>query len=106
MPTLAVIAGAYVAGVTAGAVLGGPWQMTALVAICTALAVFLATPRAHHVPVLLAVVLVAAAGHARIADLDAVLPPPLAPSTVSTRSLALWRATHAWAVTTRASTSP
>jgi competence protein ComEC len=78
MPALVLLAAGYVLGVIAGAVLGGPWWLTTVVAGCLALALAIRAPSIERGLLLVAVVLIASGGHARIAAVDAAPPPPIA----------------------------
>lgn len=78
-PALPVLALAYGGGTIAGAILGGHWLMTALLATCIALAARLRGDPRLWLPI--AAIALAAAGHARIATIDATPPPPLAAMT-------------------------
>ncbi|MGE3855997.1 MAG: DNA internalization-related competence protein ComEC/Rec2 [Dehalococcoidia bacterium] len=78
MPGAILAAAAYAGGTALGAVLGGPWWQTALLASMLALAAALHAPDRRGWAVLLACVLLAAGGHARYAAAADVPPPPLA----------------------------
>ncbi|MEX2372240.1 MAG: DUF4131 domain-containing protein, partial [Dehalococcoidia bacterium] len=75
-PALPILAMAHAGGVVAGAVVGGPWLLTFLVASLFALTLLLRGD--GRVLLLAAAVAFAAAGHARIEAIDAAPPPPLA----------------------------
>ncbi|MDA1010530.1 MAG: hypothetical protein O2888_03540, partial [Chloroflexi bacterium] len=78
LPIIAMLAASYTAGVVAGAILGGPPVLTALLAVAGCATIALALPvRGVHVAVMLAVAVVATAGHYRIQALDAEPPPAL-----------------------------
>lgn len=78
-PALPLLALGYGGGVLAGAVLGGPWLLTALLgAMVAAIAWLRGDPR---VLLLAGAVLLTAAGHARIAAIDAAPAPALAAMT-------------------------
>lgn len=66
----------YSAGVGAGAILGGPWLLTATLAGLLSVAAILRGER--RLWLIVAVATLAGAGHARIAARDQVPPPPLA----------------------------
>ncbi|MDO9446203.1 MAG: ComEC/Rec2 family competence protein, partial [Dehalococcoidia bacterium] len=76
-PALLLAAGAYTAGSVAGAALGGPWWLTALLVSLLGAAVLLRDGGTRWL-VVLAAVCAASAGHARIEASDAEPPPPLA----------------------------
>ena len=81
LPTLPLAAASFIAGTVSGALLGGPWWATLLVAGLAALVVAaVAGRRALGAPLLLfvALVAVAAAGHARVEEAESRPPPPLA----------------------------
>ena len=81
LPTLPLVAASFIAGTVSGALLGGPWWATLLVAGLAALvAAAVAGRRALGAPLLLlvALVAVAAAGHARVEEAESRPPPPLA----------------------------
>src|SRR5690606_24099841 len=78
-PALPLLALGYGGGVLAGAILGGPWLLTALLG---AMAAAIACLRGDSRVLLLAgAVLLAAAGHASIAAIDAAPAPALAAMT-------------------------
>jgi len=76
-PALLLAAGAYTAGSVAGAALGGPWWLTALVASLLGAAALLRDGGARWL-VVLAAICTASAGHARLEASDARPAPPLA----------------------------
>ena len=81
LPTLPLVGASFIAGTVSGALLGGPWWATLLVAGLAALvAAAVAGRRALGAPLLLlvALVAVAAAGHARVEEAESRPPPPLA----------------------------
>ena len=81
-PALPLAAASFVAGVLAGALLGGPWWAAPLVAAPVAAAALIAARRRPApAPALLlvaALAAAAAAGHARLAEAESRPPPPLA----------------------------
>jgi len=76
-PALLLATGAYTAGSVAGAALGGPWWLTALLAALLGAAVLLRDGGARWL-VVLAAICAASAGHARIEARDARPAPALA----------------------------
>ncbi len=81
LPALPLVAASFIAGTVGGAVLGGPWWATLLVAALGAGVVVLVAGRAAlgaPLVLLAALVAVAAAGHARIEEAESRPPPPLA----------------------------
>ncbi|MCY3655095.1 MAG: DNA internalization-related competence protein ComEC/Rec2 [Chloroflexi bacterium] len=81
LPALPLVAASFIAGTVGGAVLGGPWWATLLVATLGAAVVVLVAGRATlgaPLVLLVALVAVAAAGHARIEGAESRPPPPLA----------------------------
>lgn len=81
VPILPLVLGGYVAGIVAGAVLGGPWLLTLVLGV---IALGVALLRGNSTAVVLAIgiaVVAAAFGHWRIDHLDAQPPPPLAAMT-------------------------
>ncbi|MCY4454842.1 MAG: DNA internalization-related competence protein ComEC/Rec2 [Chloroflexi bacterium] len=81
LPALPLVAASFIAGTVSGALLGGPWWATLLVAGLAALvAAGVGGRRVLGAPLLLlvALVAVAAAGHARVEEAESRPPPPLA----------------------------
>ena len=81
LPALPLVAASFIAGTVAGAVLGGPWWATlTIAALSGAVVVALAGRAALGAPLVLlvALVAVAAAGHARLEEAETRPPPPLA----------------------------
>ncbi|MDE2696563.1 MAG: DNA internalization-related competence protein ComEC/Rec2 [Chloroflexota bacterium] len=81
LPALPLVAASFIAGTVGGAVLGGPWWATMLVAALAAGVVVLVAGRAvlgAPLVLLVALVATAAAGHARIEEAETRPPPPLA----------------------------
>ncbi len=81
LPALPLVAASFIAGTVGGAVLGGPWWATLLVAgLVAAVVVLAAGRRALGAPLVLlvALVAVAAAGHARVEEAESMPPPLLA----------------------------
>ena len=71
-PVLPLLALAYVGGVTAGALLGGPWTLTLCVSVAASLvAVLIGWSRPGHLVLAVAVILLTTWGHQRIETLDA-----------------------------------
>ncbi|MCK9494285.1 MAG: DNA internalization-related competence protein ComEC/Rec2 [Dehalococcoidia bacterium] len=81
VPVLPLVAGGYVMGVVAGAILGGPWVLTLLLGVLLGAIAAVRGGSFALLAVLGLTVLAAAFGHWRIADLDAQPPPPLASMT-------------------------
>ncbi|MCK9485414.1 MAG: DNA internalization-related competence protein ComEC/Rec2 [Dehalococcoidia bacterium] len=79
LPALPLLGLAYAAGVVAGAVLGGGWYLSAVLAALVALAAFVRGD--SRALLLLGAVALAAAGHARIEAADVAPPPALAAMT-------------------------
>ena len=82
LPALPLAAVAFIAGCISGALIGGPWTVTLLAALAAGAAVALVRLRrgasTRALLVLIAVVALAAAGHARGSEADSRAPPPLA----------------------------
>ncbi len=78
IPAAILVASAYASGTALGALLGGPWWQTALLAGLLALAAALRAPNRRGWAVLLACVAIAAGGHARYQAVAGVPPPALA----------------------------
>lgn len=78
IPLLPLVAGGYVVGVVAGAILGGPWPLTLLFGVIVVAAITVRGSSPALVVALCLTVSVAAFGHARIDTLDAQPPPTLA----------------------------
>lgn len=78
IPPAVLAAAVYTAGIALGALLGGPWWQTALLAGMLALAAALHAPDRRGWGVLLAAVALAAGGHARYHAVTDVPPPPIA----------------------------
>jgi competence protein ComEC len=82
LPILPIAAASYASGVVAGAILGGPWVLSFLLASAVVLVALAATrgatPTWWHMALGAAVVVLAVLGHVRIQAADAAPPPPLA----------------------------
>ena len=78
IPAGILAAGAYAGGTILGALLGGPWWITALLASTLAIAAALRATTVRGATTLLAAVALAAAGHARYEAVALTPPPPLA----------------------------
>lgn len=75
---LVLLAGSYVLGVVAAAVLDGQWWLSTTLASLMAVGTLLYRPRFDWLPVLAAAVLLAGAGHARLIEHETAAPPPIA----------------------------
>ncbi len=87
-PTLPLVAGGYIVGTIGGAILGGPWLLTALLGLLLLGTLILAAPANERVRPTTALVIsialaagVASFAHWRIDHLDGRPPPPLAAMT-------------------------
>lgn len=78
IPAAILAAGAYAGGTILGALLGGPWWITALLASTLAVAAALRATTRRGATTLLAAVALAAAGHARFETVALTPPPPIA----------------------------
>ena len=82
LPALPLAAAAFIAGCISGALIGGPWTATLLAALAAGAAVALVRLRrgasTRALLLLIAVIALAAAGHARGSEADSRPPPPLA----------------------------
>ena len=82
LPALPLAAAAFIAGCISGALIGGPWTVTLLAALAAGAAVALVRLRrgatTRVLLLLIAVIALAAAGHARGSEAGSRAPPPLA----------------------------